>query len=90
MNNSPTIDPNEVQRFDSIAQQWWDPNGPFGPLHKLNPTRLTYIRDQICQNFERDAKAPAPLEALTILDIGCGGRPGVRTAVPPRRQRNGY
>ena len=52
---------------------WWDPNGPFKPLHKLNPTRITFVRDQICAHFERDPLADAPLKGLRILDIGCGG-----------------
>jgi 2-polyprenyl-6-hydroxyphenyl methylase/3-demethylubiquinone-9 3-methyltransferase len=68
-----TLDRDEVARFAKLAHEWWDANGPFRPLHRINPTRLTYIRDQLCQNFGRDKKAAASLAGLTVLDIGCGG-----------------
>jgi len=56
-----------------MAAEWWDPAGKFRPLHKLNPVRLTYIRDRLCQHFGRDARRPKPLAGLRLLDIGCGG-----------------
>jgi 2-polyprenyl-6-hydroxyphenyl methylase / 3-demethylubiquinone-9 3-methyltransferase len=68
-----TLDREEVARFARLAGEWWDANGPFKPLHRINPTRLTYIRDQLCRMFGRDAKAGASLRGLTVLDIGCGG-----------------
>lgn len=68
-----TLDEREVARFASRAGEWWDANGPFKPLHRINPTRLTYIRDQLCRRFGRDKKAAASLKGLTVLDIGCGG-----------------
>lgn len=68
-----TIDQAEVDRFSAMAAEWWDPNGKFKPLHKFNPVRLTYIRENICQRFDRDLKAPNALKGLRILDIGCGG-----------------
>lgn len=68
-----TLDADEVARFARIAGAWWDANGPFAPLHRITPTRLTYIRDQLCLKFGRDAKAAASLKGLAILDIGCGG-----------------
>jgi 2-polyprenyl-6-hydroxyphenyl methylase/3-demethylubiquinone-9 3-methyltransferase len=68
-----TLDRDEVARFAKLAHEWWDANGPFKPLHRINPTRLTYIRDQLCQKFGRDKKTAASLVGLTILDIGCGG-----------------
>ena len=68
-----TIDQTEVDRFSTMAAEWWDPKGKFRPLHKFNPVRLTYIRDRVSENFGRDAKAPQPLKGLRILDIGCGG-----------------
>ncbi len=68
-----TVDPAEIEKFAAIAEAWWDPDGDFKPLHKLNPTRLTYIRDQICAHLERDSKSLRPFEGLTICDIGCGG-----------------
>jgi len=74
---SPTaqssIDPAEVERFSKIAAEWWDPKGKFAPLHKFNPTRLSFIRDQALHRFGRDAKARRPFEGLRLLDIGCGG-----------------
>ena len=74
---SPTaqssIDPAEVERFSKIAAEWWDPKGKFAPLHKFNPTRLSFIRDQALHRFGRDPKARRPFEGLRLLDIGCGG-----------------
>ncbi len=68
-----TVAPREVERFDRMAREWWDPQGPMRALHKLNPVRLEYIRDTICVRFGRDPKSPRCLEGLTILDVGCGG-----------------
>lgn len=68
-----TIDPQEVEKFATMADAWWDPNGMFKPLHMLNPTRLDYITQQIAWQFSRDLSAPKPFEGLKILDIGCGG-----------------
>jgi 2-polyprenyl-6-hydroxyphenyl methylase/3-demethylubiquinone-9 3-methyltransferase len=68
-----TLDRDEVARFARLAGEWWDANGPFKPLHRINPVRLTYIRDQLCRRFARDAKAGRSLEGLAVLDIGCGG-----------------
>ena len=80
MNNSQadstsdnTLDPEEIERFSRIADEWWDPLGKFRPLHQLNPIRLQFIRDQICHHFQTDKRAPSPLKGLKILDIGCGG-----------------
>lgn len=56
-----------------MAAEWWDLNGKFRPLHKLNPVRLAYIRDRLCEHFKRDPKKPRPLAGLRLLDIGCGG-----------------
>jgi 2-polyprenyl-6-hydroxyphenyl methylase/3-demethylubiquinone-9 3-methyltransferase len=68
-----TLDRDEVARFAKLASEWWDANGPFKPLHRINPTRLTYIRDQLCRTFGRNPKAGASLKGLSVLDIGCGG-----------------
>lgn len=68
-----TVDPREVVKFAAIADQWWDPDGEFKPLHMLNPIRVGYIRDRLCGRFGRDPMAPKPLDGLTICDIGCGG-----------------
>jgi 2-polyprenyl-6-hydroxyphenyl methylase/3-demethylubiquinone-9 3-methyltransferase len=68
-----SIDPAEVERFSRIAAEWWDPKGKFAPLHKFNPVRLGFIRDQALHRFARDPGARRPFEGLTLLDIGCGG-----------------
>jgi len=68
-----SIDPAEVERFSRIAAEWWDPKGKFAPLHKFNPVRLGFIRDQALHRFGRDPKARRPFEGLRLLDIGCGG-----------------
>ncbi len=75
VNSSPssTIDPDEVARFERLARTWWDERGPMAPLHKLNPVRLAYIRDQAALHFKRDPKQAGCLTGLRILDIGCGG-----------------
>jgi len=72
-NTARTLDAEEVARFARLSGQWWDERGPFRPLHRINPLRLTYIRDQLCRRFGRDAKGPASLTGLSMLDIGCGG-----------------
>ena len=71
--SSTTLDEKEVARFAKRAGEWWDADGPFKPLHRINPVRLTYIRDQLCRKFGRDKKAAASLKDLKVLDIGCGG-----------------
>ena len=62
-----------MEKFSSIAAQWWDPRGKFAPLHRFNPVRLGFIRDQAAARFGRDARATAPFDGLRLLDIGCGG-----------------
>lgn len=70
---SSSVDPDEIAHFSAMAKSWWDPNGPFKPLHKLNPTRIEYARDSLCQHFGRNPLNDLPLKGLKILDIGCGG-----------------
>jgi len=62
----------EVRQFAAQAGGWWDPNGPEAMLHKLNPVRLKYIRDQIDQHWQCDECKRTPLEGKTALDVGCG------------------
>ncbi len=73
MTTPSTASPDEIARFTAIADAWWDPNGDFAPLHRLNPVRLEFIRDHLCQHFNRDPVTVNPLEGLNIIDIGCGG-----------------
>ena len=70
---STSIDPAEIARFSAQAAEWWDPRGKFAPLHRLNPVRLGFIREQALARFGRDAAARRPFEGLRLLDIGCGG-----------------
>ncbi|HXQ03951.1 MAG TPA: bifunctional 3-demethylubiquinol 3-O-methyltransferase/2-polyprenyl-6-hydroxyphenol methylase, partial [Bradyrhizobium sp.] len=49
-----TVDPAEIAKFSKLSDEWWDPNGKMAPLHKINPLRLTYIRDAACRKFERN------------------------------------
>src|SRR5438270_7015272 len=67
-----TVDPAEVAKFSKLSDEWWDPNGRMAPLHKINPLRLSYIRDAACRKFERNVKSLNCLSGLRILDIGCG------------------
>jgi 2-polyprenyl-6-hydroxyphenyl methylase/3-demethylubiquinone-9 3-methyltransferase len=67
-----SVNSKEIEKFSKIAEEWWDPNGKFKPLHKFNPIRIKYIKDNIIKNFNlRTSKNP--LEKIDILDIGCGG-----------------
>ena len=67
-----TVDPAEVAKFSRLSDEWWDPKGNMAPLHKINPLRLSYIRDAACRKFERNAKSLNCLAGLRIVDIGCG------------------
>ena len=69
----PTIDQDEVAYYSQLADQWWDKDGKFWPLHLLNQLRTAYLRKAICQHFGRPYDATSPLSGLKILDIGCGG-----------------
>jgi 2-polyprenyl-6-hydroxyphenyl methylase / 3-demethylubiquinone-9 3-methyltransferase len=67
-----SVDPAEVAKFSKLSDEWWDPRGKMAPLHKINPLRLTYIRDAACRKFERNVRSLNCLGGLRILDIGCG------------------
>ena len=67
-----TINKKEIEKFSKIAEEWWDPHGKFKPLHKFNPTRISYIKESIINSFKLKEKVK-PLEKVKILDIGCGG-----------------
>ncbi len=72
-NAATTIDPSEIEKFQAMADAWWDPDGMFKPLHMLNPCRLDYITRQIAEEFDRNLEGDAPFSGLRLLDIGCGG-----------------
>jgi 2-polyprenyl-6-hydroxyphenyl methylase/3-demethylubiquinone-9 3-methyltransferase len=69
---SSTVDAGEVARFSALAAEWWDPGGPMGMLHKLNPVRIAFIKETVCRKLGRDGKRLDSLKGLRILDIGCG------------------
>ena len=67
-----TLDAAEIEKFAALARDWWNPDGPFGALHRLNPIRLQFIRDQAQAHFGA-GKPRRPLDGLSALDLGCGG-----------------
>tara|TARA_B100000586_G_scaffold99587_1_gene71262 strand:- start:185 stop:907 length:723 start_codon:yes stop_codon:yes gene_type:complete len=67
-----TINKKEIEKFSKIAAEWWNPNGKFKPLHKFNPIRIKYIKDNIIKKFNLNF-SNKPLKTINILDIGCGG-----------------
>ena len=69
---APLLDRAEIDKFDRLARDWWDPDGPMRPLHRINPVRLGFVRDAICRHLGRDARAPFSLEGVRALDVGCG------------------
>jgi 2-polyprenyl-6-hydroxyphenyl methylase/3-demethylubiquinone-9 3-methyltransferase len=68
-----SIDHVEVAKFSALAAEWWDPNGQFRPLHRLNPVRLAFIRKTAAEHWKRDVRRLKPFGGLKLLDIGCGG-----------------
>jgi len=73
MAGSISLDPSEVAKFSAIADQWWDETGKFGVLHKFNPVRISFIKEQVTARLGLDPLKAKPLEGLRLLDIGCGG-----------------
>ena len=67
-----TVNKKEIEKFSKMAAEWWDPSGKFKPLHKFNPIRIKYIKENIINNFKLKSKQ-RPLDKINILDIGCGG-----------------
>ncbi len=73
MNPDVTIDQREVAFYSGLAETWWDEQGPFWPLHKLNALRSRYIVEKLSQHFDRGSAGATPLQGLRVLDVGCGG-----------------
>ena len=67
-----SVNKKEIDKFSKMADEWWDPEGKFKPLHKFNPTRIKYLKENIVYNFKLQNKSK-PLSGIKILDIGCGG-----------------
>jgi len=68
-----TIDKTEIEKFSKLANDWWNPNGKFKPLHLFNPVRIKFIKEKLIYHFGLDPKIQEPLKKMNILDIGCGG-----------------
>ena len=67
-----TINYKEIEKFSKLSQEWWDPQGKFKPLHKFNPIRIKYIKQNIIEHFNI-VNSKKPLDNLSLLDVGCGG-----------------
>jgi len=67
-----SVNKKEIDKFSKMANEWWDPEGKFKPLHKFNPIRIKYIKENIINNFKLKNKSK-PLSGINILDVGCGG-----------------
>ena len=67
-----SVNKKEIEKFSKMAAEWWDPSGKFKPLHKFNPIRVRYIKENIINSFKLKSKKK-PLDKINILDIGCGG-----------------
>ena len=67
-----TINKKEIEKFSKIAEEWWNPEGKFKPLHKFNPIRISYIKENIIETFKINQNK-TPLKNIKVLDIGCGG-----------------
>ena len=67
-----SINKKEIEKFSNMAAEWWDPEGKFKPLHKFNPIRIKYIKENIIKEFQLKNKK-YPLSGINVLDIGCGG-----------------
>ena len=67
-----TVNKKEIEKFSKIASDWWNPNGKFKPLHKFNPIRIQYLKENIIDHF-RFKMDKKPLKRINILDVGCGG-----------------
>lgn len=73
MSRDVTIDDREVEFYSRMADTWWDREGPFWPIHKLNELRVAYILEHVCDHFGRDPTSEQPLQGLSLVDVGCGG-----------------
>ncbi|XP_074290070.1 ubiquinone biosynthesis O-methyltransferase, mitochondrial-like [Silene latifolia] len=73
VSSKSSVDAAEHAKFSAVAETWWDAEGPFKPLHALNPTRLAFIRSTLCHHFRKDLNSIKPFEGLKFVDVGCGG-----------------
>ena len=68
-----TVNKKEIEKFSRMAEEWWDVEGKFKPLHKFNPIRIKYIKESVIENFKLQNNQKLPLNGINLLDIGCGG-----------------
>ena len=68
-----TVNKKEIEKFTKMADEWWDVEGKFKPLHKFNPIRIKYIKESVIENFKLQHNEKLPLKGINLLDIGCGG-----------------
>ena len=68
-----TVNKKEIEKFSKMAEEWWDVEGKFKPLHKFNPIRIKYIKESVIENFKLQDDEKLPLKGINLLDIGCGG-----------------
>ncbi len=68
-----SINKKEIQKFSELAEEWWNPNGKFAPLHKFNPIRIDFIREKLASHYKLNLNLDEPLKNISILDIGSGG-----------------
>ncbi|XP_021596988.1 ubiquinone biosynthesis O-methyltransferase, mitochondrial-like [Manihot esculenta] len=68
-----SLNDDTLAKFSAIADTCWDPEGPYKPVHAMNPNRLAFIRSTLCQHFRKDPQMARPFEGLSIVDVGCGG-----------------
>lgn len=73
LKTASTVVEKEILQFDVLGEKWWDEEGPMKPLHRLNPTRMAYLKDIICQHNAREPNRLRALQGLSIADVGCGG-----------------
>jgi len=72
-NLQTSIDEEEVAKFSAVADEWWDLNGPFRPLHQMSETRVRFVRNSLARHYGLNASAEKPLSGLRVVDVGCGG-----------------
>ncbi|GMH12151.1 hypothetical protein Nepgr_013992 [Nepenthes gracilis] len=73
VSSKSSLNETELAKFSAIAETWWDAEGPFKPLHALNPARVAFIRSTLCEHFRKDPNSPRPFVGLRFADVGCGG-----------------